>query len=132
MRFLFFILIFISMNSYAQFLNKTPYTIKMDSIGYIKLYNQLNHIHFTNNDHILTISSNKNIRITMKTMLNNNVVGRLSLNKTFNIDDYISIGSYDIRCKLYVNNNVRLMGRSLINGLNYDQYLYYMVVIIKF
>lgn len=120
------------MNSYAQLSPQTPYSIKMDSIGYIKLYIQLNHIHFINDDHILTISPNKNIRITMKTMLNNNFVGRLSLNKTFNIDDYISIGSYDIRCKLYVNNNVRLMGRSLINGLNYDQYLYYMVIIIKF
>jgi hypothetical protein len=130
MRFLFFILIFISLNSYAQLSYKTPYSIKMDSINYYNLSNKLKYNNI-NTDYILTISANKNIRITMKTMLNNNVVGKLSLNKSFNIDDYISIGSYDIRCKLYVNNNVRLMGRSLINGLNYDQYLYYMVVIIK-
>lgn len=131
MRFLFFILIFISLNSYAQLSYKTPYSIKMDSINYYNLSNKLKYNNI-NTDYILTISPNKNIRITMKTMLNNNFVGKLSLNKTFNIDDYISIGSYDIRCKLYVNNNVRLMGRSLINGLNYDQYLYYMVIIIKF
>ena len=34
MRFLLFILIFISMNSYAQFSPQTPYSIKMDSITF--------------------------------------------------------------------------------------------------
>jgi len=75
----------------------------------------------------------------MKTRLNSNVLQKIDINDGMNnlfsdldSDDYWSIGSYDIRCKIYLTKKVRFLGRMVITGVNTQTYFYSTGLIVKF
>jgi len=79
------------------------------------------------------------VKFTMKTRVNYNILQKLDINDGINdifsdleADDYWSIGSYDIRCKIYLTKKVRFLSRMVITGINTQTYFYSTGFIIKF
>lgn len=128
-KFLITALILTSMVCRGQKLILTPYKVRNDSLATSKLNLKLdNNI---KKDLIATWRPYDWVKFTFKTRLNKNVVQKLDLaNGVSNIfsdldvDDYLSVGTYDIRCKFYLTKQLRLVGRVFFTGIETGRYLY--------
>jgi hypothetical protein len=77
-------------------------------------------------------------KLTIKTQGNTNVLGRINVSNvvngvddlgmilnSFDISDVVSIASYDIRVKVYLNRRTNLLCRCLASGVETSTYYYY-------
>lgn len=138
MKLLVFIFMFSTLSVMGQKLYKTPYQRKMDSTAIANLhinlgltkkggvkvyyYQPVSFVKFS-------MSTRLNTRILTKLNLDNNLQGVFS---DFDIDDYFSLGRFDIRCKVYLNKRVRLVETMIVNGIRANAYSYSTGLIIKF
>jgi len=85
---------------------------------------------------ILVYRPVKQIKITFKTMINDNVVDNIFEDLSEGIDlgeaDYLGIGKYDIRLKYYMNSRLRLLGRLVVRRLDMGDASYYIGFEYKF
>jgi hypothetical protein len=79
------------------------------------------------------------VKFSISTRLNTNLLTRLNFDNNFKgvfnnleVDDYFSLGRFDIRCKVYLNKRVRLVGTMIVNGVRTNKYTYNTGLIIKF
>lgn len=126
-----------SLNTYGQKLIKSPYDARMEARAIANLHLTLDSV--IKKERIITWKPYNRIKFTMKTRLNSNVLQKIDINDGMNnlfsdldSDDYWSIGSYDIRCKIYLTKKVRFLGRMVITGVNTQTYFYSTGLIVKF
>lgn len=135
-----FILIFIFLSSslYGQRSMVSLYQHKMDSIAISHLNLKLN-LSDKKKNPLVTLKPIKRVKITMKTRLNFNVINKIKtedgLDNAFDelsSDDYMSLGSYDIRSKIYLNKDIRLLCRIVVTGVQRHNYFYSGGLFIRF
>ena len=126
-----------SLNTYGQKLIKSPYEARMEARAIANLHLTFDSI--IRKERIITWKPYNRIKFTMKTRLNNNVIQKIDIRDGMNnlfsdldSDDYWSIGSYDIRCKIYLTKKIRFLGRMVITGINTQTYFYSTGLIVKF
>jgi hypothetical protein len=120
----------------GQKLYYSPYQKKMDSISMTKLNLNLKQINTKKN--VYTYKPYKWVKLTFKTRLNNNVINKIRLDNgvlnMFNyldMEDYLSLGVYDVRMKLYLSKTVSFIQTIVINGVQNKTYGYTTGLIIK-
>lgn len=134
MRILFFLLL--SCSVYSQKLIRSPYEVRMDSIGLSRL--QLGFEPIIHKNKSLTWSPFKRLKVNLKTRLNKAILSKLDLDNMdelfddLDTDDYLSLGMYDIRGKYYLNKWCRITGRVMITGIETQTYFYSIGTILKF
>lgn len=132
MRILFFLLL--SCSVYSQKLIRSPYEVRMDSIGLSRL--QLGFEPIIHKS--LTWSPIQRLKVNLKTRLNKAILSKLDLDNMdelfddLDTDDYLSLGMYDIRGKYYLNKWCRITGRVMITGIETQTYFYSIGTILKF
>jgi len=132
MRILFFLLL--SCSVYSQKLIRSPYEVRMDSIGLSRL--QLGFEPIIHKS--LTWSPIQRLKVNLKTRLNKAIISKLDLDNMdelfddLDTDDYLSLGMYDIRGKYYLNKWCRITGRVMITGIETQTYFYSIGTILKF
>jgi hypothetical protein len=79
------------------------------------------------------------LKFTLKSRFNNNVTSKIRLDNgisnLFNeleFDDYLSLGSYDVRMKIYLSKKVRFVQTMIVTGIQKQTYTYTSGFIIKF
>lgn len=79
------------------------------------------------------------IKVTIKTRVNKDIISKIvvfdGLNNMFdNLDteDFLSLGVYDVRVKLYISRDIRLIGRVLIADIQTQKYFYSFGINLKF
>lgn len=131
-------ILLISTSLFGQKAMINPYEAKMDSISISRLCLKLEPA--KNQKHTLvTLKPHKKVKITMKTRLNFNVINKISVENgvdealdDLNTDDYISLGSYDVRAKIYINSKIRLLTRVVVTGIQTNTYFYSSGLFINF
>ena len=127
------IFLFITNLLYGQFKTKAEY--KADSILLANFKLRLDKIDIKSD--IITLGAYTWVKITIKTGINTSYNTRVLTNNTTNgfshIDDYFSLGSYDIRCKIYLHRNhkIGLVNRMVLNGVNDRKWGFYSGFIFK-
>lgn len=88
---------------------------------------------------IFTYQPVSRIKITLKSGVNPNVLGKIDLNNGMNsllrdmdTSDYLSVAKYDVRLKIYIYKRFKFISRVLINGIQYKSYMYSNGFILKF
>lgn len=135
MRILLFLLLTTSI--YSQRLIRTPYEQYMEARAIKNLDFNLNTE--IKKERMLTLRPMNRVKITVKTRLNRDILSKIDVsNGDINIfddletGDYISLGAYDVRCKVYVTKKLRIITRVLITGIKIDTYFYSSGIMIKF
>jgi hypothetical protein len=134
MRILFFLLL--SCSVYSQKLIRTPYEVRMDSIGLSRLQLGFEPIILKNKS--LTWSPFQRLKVNLKTRLNKAILSKLDFDDAdemfddLDTDDYLSLGMYDIQSKYYLNKWCRITGRVMITGVETQTYFYSIGTILKF
>ena len=131
MKVLFFLLV--SIMSYGQQVHLSLFDKRMDSI-YVH-----NHIRFivpVVDDSVETFRMSKWVKMTLKTSINSDVFEQLDSEEVsfwdLEADDYLSIGKYDIRMKVYITKRIRFICEMIANGIQVSNYSYKSGFIIKF
>lgn len=126
-----------SLNTYGQRLIKSPYEARMEARAMANLHLTLDSV--IKKERMLVWKPYNRIKFTMKTRLNSGVLQKIDIHdgvsnmfSDLDSDDYWSIGSYDIRCKVYLTKKVRFLGRMVITGINRNTYFYSTGLIVKF
>jgi hypothetical protein len=131
-------LILISSNLYGQLLKRTPYELRMDSIGASNWHLGSDIMRY--ND-LVAIRPYKWVKVTIKAGFNrdliNDMYASLDDNEEYDTDnlsgeDYFNFGKYDIRLKVYITKRIRVVNRVLITGVNRSGYQYTSGIILKF
>lgn len=140
MKFAYILLIgflYLSLNSQAQQLIRSPYEARMDSISMANFHIAFDKL--AKKQRIATWRPINRVKFTMSTRLNRNVVKKVDISNgvtdmfsDLDADDYWSIGAYDIRGKVYLTKRFRLIGRMLITGIQYQTNFYSGGLIYKF
>jgi len=135
---LFLIFMFVSVSVIGQKLYKTPYQRKMDSTAIANLHFNLG-LTKKGNIKVYYYQPVSFVKFSISTRLNTNLLTRLNFDNNFKgvfnnleVDDYFSLGRFDIRCKVYLNKRVRLVGTMIVNGVRTNKYTYNTGLIIKF
>lgn len=75
----------------------------------------------------------------MKTRVNRSVMQKIDVSNgllnafdELDSEEYWGLAAYDIRCKIYITKQLRLVNRVLITGIDYSQYFYSTGLILKF
>ena len=123
---------------YGQLLYKTPYMVRMDSLAVANLGSGF-YIKPSVDKSVKTFSPSKYVKFTFKTSVNLSMLNVLNdadgLNEIIDeleADDYISLGKYDVRMKVYMSKDVRFIGGVVITGIQSTNYSYNAGFIIKF
>lgn len=74
---------------------------------------------------IETVYKKEHIKLTIRTMVNRNY-------DPYNDYDFINVGAYDIRAKIYLNRNISIVDRFVITGLDTKNYFYSIGFLYKF
>ncbi len=121
----------------GQKLYESPYQKKMDSLAMANL--NLNFIKLNSKNNIYTYRPYYWVKFTLKSRFNNNVTSKIRLDdgvsNMFNeleFDDYLSLGSYDVRMKIYLSKSVRFVQTMIVTGIQKQTYTYTSGLIIKF
>lgn len=129
--------IFITFYANGQNLYKSPYQKKMDSISMTNF--KFNVIKLNTKSNIYTYRPFYWLKFTLKSRFNNNVTSKIRLDNgisnLFNeleFDDYLSLGSYDVRMKIYLSKKVRFVQTMIVTGIQKQTYTYTSGFIIKF
>ena len=131
-------LILISCNLYGQILKRTPYEVRMDSIGASNWHLGSDIMRY--ND-LVAIRPYKWVKVTIKAGFNrdliNDMYASLDDNAEYNAEsldgeDYINFSKYDIRLRVYVSKGFSIVNRLLITGVNVSGYQYTSGIILKF
>ena len=128
--------IFLSLSLNAQRLYESPYQKKMDSLSMANL--DLNVIKLNTKSNVYTYSPYYWVKFTLKSRFNNNVTSKIKLDNLSNMfnelefDDYLSLGTYDVRMKIYLSKNVRFVQTMIVTGIQQQTYTYTTGFIIKF
>lgn len=133
------VLLFMSFGTcYGQFVYKTPYMVRMDSLAVANLGSGFSFSPSVDKG-VKTFSPSKYVKFTFKTSVNvsmfrvlNDVDGLNELVDELEADDYISLGKYDIRMKVYLSKDVRFIGGMVITGIQSTNYSYNAGLILKF
>ncbi len=132
-----FLFIVLSLSLNAQRLYKSPYQKKMDSLAMANL--NLNIIKLNTKSNVYTYRPYYWVKFTLKSRFNNNVISKIRLDdrlsNMFNeleFDDYLSLGTYDVRMKIYLSKNVRFVQTMIITGIQQQTYTHTSGLIIKF
>lgn len=72
------------------------------------------------------------VKFTMKTWVNPKTSTKIMNTGRLEADDYLSLGCYDIRMKIYLNNNLRIINGVVITGFNTNMINYSTGLILKF
>ena len=127
----------ITFNTFGQRLIKSPYEARMEAKAIANLHLTLDSV--IRKERLLVWKPYNRVKFTMKTRVNFNVIQKLDMKDGVNdifseleSDDYWSIGSYDIRCKVYITKKVRFLGRMVITGIDRSSYFYSTGLIVKF
>ena len=127
----------IGQRSYVLPRKLTPYENRVDSIVFSRSLAPMDYK--KHRDMMLTWMPLHRIKVTVKTRVNKDIISKIvvsdGLNDMFdNLDteDFLSLGAYDVRVKLYVNRDIRLIGRVLIAGIQTQKYFYSFGVNLKF
>lgn len=67
---------------------------------------------------LITYNGNKYLTLTIKPFINPNMIQRVIGGDGFEVGDFFTLGMYDIRAKLYLTKDIRLVERLLIGGNN--------------
>ena len=128
--------IILNFAAYSQRLYKSPYEKKTDSLSIANF--KIDNIVAPNN-HVYTFMPYDWVKFTIKARVNNNVTSKINLTNGFGglfrnmeYDDFISLGSYDVRMRVYLSKNVRFLQTMIINGIQNHTYTYTSGFIIKF
>lgn len=133
------IILFIFMTFYVngQKLYESPYQKKMDSLAMVNF--KFNVIKLNTKSNIYTYRPFYWLKFTLKSRFNNNVTSKIRLDDGFSnmfneleFDDYLSIGSYDVRMKIYLSKKVRFVQTMIVTGIQQQTYTYTSGLIIKF
>ena len=123
--------------SYLMHHELTPYERKVDSIVFTRSLTPMQYK--KQRDMMLTWMPLHKIKVTVKTRVNKDIISKIvvsdGLNDMFdNLDteDFLSLGAYDVRVKLYVSRDIRLIGRVLIAGIQTQKYFYSFGINLKF
>ena len=130
MKTLLFLLV--SFMSYGQHVHLSLFDKRMDSLV---ICNRVKINPIVDNS-IETFRVSKWFKLTLKTSINSDVISKLG-SKTislgeFETDDYLSIGKYDIRMKIYITKSFRFIFETVANGVDFNTYSYKSGFIIKF
>ena len=127
----------ITFNTFGQRLIKSPYEARMEAKAIANLHLSIDSV--IKKERMLVWKPYNRVKFTMKTRVNMNVIQKLDINdglsdlfSELESDDYWSIGSYDIRCKVYITKKVRFLGRMVITGIDRSSYFYSTGLIVKF
>jgi hypothetical protein len=135
MKYMSLIFIFLSTFLWGQKLVSNPYEHKMDSIAIAHFKSSI--IQSAASDFMLSYRPYKWVKLTVKVGLNPTIVTKMTMGtvvngnvvtinpEAFNVDDYLSMGAYDVRGKIYVNKKFSLITRMLVNGIETKTYFYY-------
>lgn len=126
-----------SINTYGQQLIKTPYEARMEAKSMPNLHLTLDSA--IKKERLLIWKPYNRVKFTLKTRLNGNVLQNIDIKDgigdmftDLDVDDYWSIGSYDLRCKVYITKKIRVLTRMVITGINTKTYSYSAGLMIKF
>ena len=121
----------------GQKLYESPYQKKMDSLAMANF--KFNVIKLNSKSNIYTYRPFYWLKFTLKSRFNNNVTSKIRLDDGFSnmfneleFDDYLSIGSYDVRMKIYLSKKVRFVQTMIVTGIQKQTYTYTSGFIIKF
>lgn len=121
----------------GQKLYESPYQKKMDSLAMTNF--KFNVIKLNSKSNIYTYRPFYWLKFTLKSRFNNNVTSKIRLDDGFSnmfneleFDDYLSIGSYDVRMKIYLSKKVRFVQTMIVTGIQQQTYTYTSGFIIKF
>jgi hypothetical protein len=133
MRFILYILLLLPLSSFSQ-LRDSSDDYYLDSLAKANVHACLHGRDGFSN--ILTLQPNDWVKFTATTGFNSRAITSI-VNRGRLTDglDYMSLGVYDIRMKVYVSKNIQLLERLVINGtLNsvYTNRIYTSGIIIKF
>lgn len=76
---------------------------------------------------IYTPYKKSHIKITIRTMANNNIEP-----SEITEHDIVNVAAYDIRVKLYLTKNISIIDRTVVTGINTTTYYYSVGIIYKF
>ena len=134
---LIFLFIFMTFYANGQKLYVSPYQKKMDSLAMTNF--KFNVIKLNSKSNIYTYRPFYWVKFTLKSRFNNNVTSKIRLDDGFSnmfneleFDDYLSIGSYDVRMKIYLSKSVRFVQTMIVTGIQKQTYTYTSGFIIKF
>lgn len=96
------------------------------------IYNLMKYILFfilfniaTYSQSINTVIKKEHVKVTIRTMVNREY-------DPYNDYDFINVGAYDIRTKIYLNKNISIVDRAVITGLDTKNYFYSIGIVYKF
>jgi len=123
---IFITLILISCNLYGQLLIRTPYEVRMDSIGASNCYLGSD---IMRNSVLVGITPHKWSKVVIKANFNRGLIeDNYSLivnNAEYNEGkDYLSFGKYDIRLRVYITKRFSFINRVLVSEINRSVYQY--------
>lgn len=123
--------------SFLKASEPSSYTRMMDSISMSKL--SLSTHYAKHREMMVSWVPLHKIKITVKTRVNRSMVSQVAMSDSLgdffdelDTEDFLSLGAYDIRAKLYINRKVRLLGRVLITGIQTQNYFYSFGLSFKF
>jgi hypothetical protein len=133
-------LLLISSGLYSQQLHPSPYQYHMDSLASIRTYFDMRLKQDVHRNNILRLTPYRRYKLTITSLANFSKntsgnpqnLGSLEKPPLENIvDEYLSLGKWDFMVKLRVN-NVRILARIIVSGLNTEKYSYQSGLIFKF
>lgn len=131
MKLLFFLLV--SIMSYGQQVHLSMFDKRMDSIYTLKHDKFI--VPIVDNS-VETFRMTKWVKVTVKTSISNDVFKQLNSEDVsigdLETEDYLSIGKYDVRVRVYLSKNVRFVSQMVAAGVQVSNYTYRCGLIIKF
>ena len=131
MKVLFFLLV--SIMSYGQHVHLSMFSKRMDSIYTVKGDKFIVPIV---DDSVETFRMTKWVKVTVKTSISSDVFMELNSDDVsigdLDAEDYLGIGKYDVRVKVYLSKNVRFVSQMVAAGVQVSGYTYRCGLILKF
>ena len=131
---IFLLVLFMSFGTcYGQLVYKTPYMVRMDSLAVANLGKMILVNGNKVDRSIKTLGSSKYVKFTVKSFINADMVAKLDdVDSDLDLQDYVGMGRFDIRMRVYTSTNTRFISRVVASGINAQGYSYSCGFIIKF
>ena len=137
MRYL-LLFLFLPLLSYGQRqIPPTLYELRMDSLAMSHF--KVNYIKAAKKSRILTLKPIRWVKFTVKPRVNRSLLSKFNMDELFNngldaavsdflgdldASDYLSLVSYDVRAKFYINQRLTFLTRFFVTGVESDTYYY--------
>jgi hypothetical protein len=128
-----FVFLLFSIMSYGQHVHLSMFSKRMDSIYTLK------HDKFIVpivDDSVETFRMSKWVKVTVKTSINSDVFEQLDSDEVsigdLEAEDYLGIGKYDVRVRVYLSKNLRFVCQMVAAGIQVSDYTYRGGLILKF